>query len=378
MCVWGYTMAKRSVFNLNNNDDSINEKNKKDLKNLKEIKFEGDNNSLFWRFQADVLNPEAEIIVPQTHEVVFVKDGMLMNVLQGGRYPIFDYKKGIFSARKVGACSVDLVFISKTARLLVKWGTSTPFAFRDEATDILVHVRAFGEFEVRVKNSQKFYQELVGADKNFTISDLQIRLLQRLLSIIEPNIYKTLKEKHIPFEEITLYKLDIAENIKTQINQMFSDDYGLEVCSFTIGNISPSEVEVQALEKRRKELKDKEQEKKDAKEIAAELERLDDKNFEREKILHDLQSSDIDKYYDVLKILGWPTDGNKSVPNAKPVSGSHSITMVCPTCHNKFGGNMKFCPNDGTKLIEDGVCPSCHARVPENALFCPNCGQKLR
>lgn len=54
MCVWGYTMAKRSVFNLNNNDDSINEKNKKDLKNLKEIKFEGDNNSLFWRFQADV------------------------------------------------------------------------------------------------------------------------------------------------------------------------------------------------------------------------------------------------------------------------------------------------------------------------------------
>ncbi len=360
-------MAKKDVYTLNNGDLSINDLKKRDLKNLTEIKFAGDNNALFWRFSADILNPEAEVIVDDTHEVVFVKDGMLLGVFGGGRYPVFDYKKGLFGAKKVGACTVDLLFISKTARLNVKWGTTSPFAFRDELTDILVHVRAFGEFEVRVHNSKKFYTELVGADKNFSIEDLQRRLMQRLLSFIEPSIYRTLKEKHIPFEDIALYKLDIAESLKKQLADIFASDYGLEVCSFTFGSISPSEEEIDLLEAKRKEIKGNEQYKKDAKEIAAELERLDDKNFEREKILHSLKAEDAEKYYDVLKTLGWP-DGDKPEPKK---------TMVCPVCHAKYGSEIKFCPNDGAKLFEDGICPSCHKKVPEGAAFCPYCGHKL-
>ena len=366
-------MAKK-LTNLESGKDNLSSSKPS---SLRYIKFEGDNNELFWRFQADILNPDAEIIVPETHVCIFVKDGMFMDELKGGRHPIFEYKKkfGLFK-QKVGAVSVDLVFISKTARLKVMWGTNDPFNFRDELTDMLIHVRAYGEFEVRVANPRKFYSELVGSDKNFTIEDLQRRLLGRLLSEVEPIIYKTLKVNHISFDEISLYKLDIAKSIKSSLSEMFLNDYGLEVCSFVIGNINPLEEEIEILESKRERLKIKQEAKLNAKEIAAEIERLSDKEFERNKILHDLESKDRDKYYEVLKILGWPSTNN----HVSKVSDT-SNKKICPTCKTIYDSSVSFCPKDGTKLVvvtNKNICPSCHKEIANDVVFCPYCGHKCR
>ncbi len=364
-------MAKKGRFELNNGE-SLDRKTAKDLRY---IKFEGDNDALFWRFTADVLNPDAEIIVPETHVVIYVKDGVLMDDLQGGRYPIFDYKKGIFFKRKVGAASVDLVFISKTARLKVKWGTPTRFAFRDEFTDVLVHIGAYGELEMKVGNPRLFYKDLVASDRNFSIADLQERILQRLLSQIEPIVYQTLRDKHIPFEEITIYKNSLAQELLPAVDNLFKD-YGLEAVSFTISQISPTEEEIALLEEKRKELQSKIEEKADAKELAAELERLSDKEFEREQLLRRLESQDIDKYYEVLKILGWPRVPAAQAAPAPQVAPAPKL--VCPTCHKVYGPNIAFCPEDGTRLVPDNICPKCHRQVSKDAIFCPSCGQKIR
>ncbi len=378
-------MAKKTLMDLKNADESsLKSYSQKQLKKLTQIKYEGDNDALFWRFQADILNPKAEIIVPETHIVLFLKDGMLMDELHAGRYPIFDTKKSLFSTSKVGASTVDLIFISKTNKLKVLWGTANPFGFRDEKTDMLVHIRSNGEFEVRVKTPRKFYLECVGSDKNFSKDDLRARLQARLLSVIEPIIFKTLKEKRIPFEDVTQYRNDIADAIKVEIAKMFLEDYGLEVCSFIINAIIPLEEEIEKLEEARKEMREKEELKKTAKEIAEELERLEDKSFEREKILHELHSKDEEKYYEVLKVLGWPKVApnvmpNMNVPSTPPHPAITSNVLVCPACGAKYNGNVKFCPNDGGKLVPAApVCPSCKNKLPANVAFCPNCGHKVK
>ncbi len=376
-------MSKK-VTKLENGSDEIEQISEKSAKNLRYIKFEGDNNALFWRFQADVLNPNAEIIVPETHTVIYVKDGMFMDELHGGRYPIFEQKKKLFGlvTQKVGAVSVDLVFISKTARLRVYWGTPDPFSFRDELTDLLIHIRAYGEFEVRVSNPRKFYAELVGSDKNFTISDLQNRLLGRLVSEAEPVVYKTIKENHISFDEISMYKLEIAASIKESLSKIFAEDYGLEICSFVVGNISPLNEEIDMLEQRRHSINKKREDKKDAKEIAAELERLSDKAFERNKILRQLESQDRDKYFEVLKILGWPTDGGQPKATAKQAKKAvaKGEKKICPICKAKYVGDIQFCPRDGGKLEKYATttCPNCHKELPADVTFCPYCGHKVQ
>ena len=74
-----------------------------------------------------------------------------------------------------------------------------------------------------------------------------------------------------------------------------------------------------------------------------------------------------DKYYEVLKILGWP--------NGKPNGG---LGVFCPNCGNQVGPTMAFCPNCG-KPVGNGKkhCPKCGAENENTSSFCCKCGTKL-
>ena len=51
-------------------------------KEIQVIKYEGDNSELFKRISADGLDPEAKLIVPETHNAILIKDGVLMDNAQ--------------------------------------------------------------------------------------------------------------------------------------------------------------------------------------------------------------------------------------------------------------------------------------------------------
>ena len=52
------------------------------------IKYTGDNTELFRRVPAENLDPDARIIVPETHNAIFIKDGILMDTLNSGSYEV--------------------------------------------------------------------------------------------------------------------------------------------------------------------------------------------------------------------------------------------------------------------------------------------------
>lgn len=56
--------------------------------NEKLIRYDGTNEDLLWRIWGDTLNPEAEIVVPLTHDVIIVKDGSRINTYNGGSHRI--------------------------------------------------------------------------------------------------------------------------------------------------------------------------------------------------------------------------------------------------------------------------------------------------
>ena len=47
-------------------------------KELQVIKYEGDNTELFKRISAEGLEPDAKLVVPETHNAILIKDGVLM------------------------------------------------------------------------------------------------------------------------------------------------------------------------------------------------------------------------------------------------------------------------------------------------------------
>ena len=100
------------------------------------------------------------------------------------------------------------------------------------------------------------------------------------------------------------------------------------------------------------------------KEYLAELERLDDKQWEREKYLLEIKQNDKEAYYEVLKVIG--------AKEPASVGGN-----FCPKCGHSVEPNQAFCPACGQKLAKTETVCSCGHVNSGDAAFCGGCGKKL-
>ena len=337
----------------------------------KVITYDGNNEELFKRFSVTDLPADAKIIVPETHNAILLKDGMMMDTLNSGSYDIFDSKKKKHDPN----ITVEVIYMSKTAKLKVNWGTRTQFDLRDTETDVPIKVGAHGEFEVQICNPRKAYLELIGVKGNFNVDELKERLSMRMMSKIEPAIAQTMREKNLSYDRMSEHKDEIAQSVLKVLSKMFEEEYGLRMFSFTLANVLISPESIQAIENARQAKKQKAEEEKKKLEdekreeaAKAEAERLDDKNWEREQYLLELKQKDYAKYLEVCKIIGWESKEG----------GSKSTGRYCPNCGRPYGQNDKFCMGCGKQLGDvKKVCPNCKKENPSDAMFCAGCGTKL-
>ena len=328
------------------------------------IRFEGSNTDFFWRIHGDVMNPDVKIVIPPTHQAIYIKDGHLQNVLESGTYPVFEtVKKGFFGiGRKVDATVVDIIFMNRTIKFRAFWGTHNPIMARDPLAGLAVTLRGNGEFEVGIDNPKKFYLEIVGADESFTLDSLRERLHVRMMSYIEPVIARVMHDKQISFVDIPMHKREISDAIQPIVNDLFVKDCGLKVHSFTIDYLGISDEDIAAITSALASRQADDREKEETKAANAEQERLDDKEWDRAVQAKKMEMEDNANYYEVLKITG----------NAK--MRGH----FCPNCGHSYEVGMKFCPGCGNRLAsEKTVCPECGQELQSDAKFCFQCGHKI-
>lgn len=334
------------------------------------IRFEGTNEDFFWRLGCENFsNPDAEIVVPPTHQCAIVVDGHQQDIKGGGRYRIFpEAKRGLFGIKKKELHDVQLIFMNKTIKFYFPW-RARPIELHDPLTEIPVHLTAEGRYEVRISDPNRFWQEIVGTIKQWSGTELENRLGEIMVADIRPHIAKYALEHALPYTRIASELSEMSQVIRPGVVAAL-DHAGLELFTLIITDIDIEEEEKlqieYALKKERAELK----EKKNAQEIAKEVERLGDKQWEREIYLRKLESADKDKYYEVLKILGWPAKSEER--RAAPIG------HFCPNCGHSYEQGQAFCVQCGTRLGDaKTICPECHTELPANAAFCPHCGHKM-
>ena len=327
---------------------------------------EATNNDLFIRKSCSDLDKNAQVIVEETHCAIMIKDGEMIDTLLGGKYPIFDKKDKDVSR-------VDIIYMSKTAKLKAFWGTVNKLVLKDVQTNLTIEVGANGEYEVQILDPRKFYLELVGADKSFDLDKLKERLQGRILSEIEPLIAQTMREENLAYYDLSEKKNIIASKILPTISKMFEREYGLSLYSFVISKIFIPNEYIEKIENELEKRKLEEKEEKSAKEYAQELERLSDKEFERNLLLKKLEDGNYEKYLEVCKIMGWETNGAK-------VGKSFRSACFCSDCGQQHGELDKFCPSCGKKLGDDTTitCPKCKKLNSQESNFCGGCGAKLK
>lgn len=359
--------------------------------NEKVIRFEGQNTDLLWRICGDNLNPDVQISVPLTHDVIIIKDGTSMNVYRGGLHKIFtEVKKGFLGfGRKTDATTVDVIFVNKTIKVQVDWGTKTPVLMRDPLTDIPVHVRGNGVFEFGVYDTEKFYTNFVGMDRHFSVESLKARLLERIMGNFVNIVSSTLREQRLSYVDLQMSQAYLNRAFPEMMNAEFIEDYGIKMYSFTISAIGLSEDEERKVEgeinRRKQEMKDKQT----ADEIVAELERLEDRHNaradERDEIawkraltLKTLEQADYNKYVEVQKILAGRRSDTTVVVNGAAVTATEKVTPAafCSKCGKAVDSGEIFCKHCGAKLGK--TCPGCLTKLGPNDVYCPKCGTKCK
>ena len=324
-----------------------------------------DNSILFVRVNDVVTHEEASIVVPPTHTAIIIKGGGDYRYYKSGTYPVFDDKKEK-KAWKNGL-PVEVVYIPKETRVLIRWGTPNRLKYRDEAGNKVITVGARGEFDVSVSNPEQFFRKVVGAKKEFDLREFSKRFGETVASEFVDVFSKVVSEKHLTYDKFTASKKEIASGIEEILNVQFEKEWGISLRHFLIADFDISDEDMNAIEEFAAEKARQEQMQK----IFAELERLDDKQWEREKYLRELELKDRALYYDVLKVIGKREDTARARTEAR--------VLYCPHCGKPYNLTDTFCPACGTKVRREIVkCRHCGSENSDDAEFCFRCGTKLK
>ena len=387
-------------------------------KNVKTVEFSGDNDTLFYKISIpDAEKENFDLIVPQTHSVLIMSNGVLSEELPVGTK---EFRKNKTKTR------LDIIFISKTKRVQSVWGTplSQRVKYVDPKIGVPIDVGAFGKMEIKVADASKFYLEVVASfGKTFSLNDLQDFVRTKLISKITAVVRRTIENEKLSYYEFDHSLEKLQDELLPQLKNIFIADYGITVCDFIIENINITEEN----EKKIKDVYQKQQDRvveindyraqrafeselrDDAeadtkrylrfkKEIAEDEDDLynrdrtrtiaeedrairirreeEDRHWAHEDKAIDIDA-DVEKkslYYDAVKAAGWNT------PPSPDKGAKGELGNFCSKCGNPLSVSEMYCPVCGTpsrKNEEIVECPSCHKAVPVKNAFCPYCGNKM-
>src|SRR5690349_20157820 len=126
-----------------------------------------------------------------------------------------------------------------------KWGTANPVMMRDADFGI-VRLRAYGTYDFRVTDVQKFLKEVAGTDDHFRLDEFNDTMRSRIVSVFTD----ALAQAKVPALDVAARYSELGEALLPVINPIIGEKYGLAMTSFILENVSvPPEVE-QAIDKR--------------------------------------------------------------------------------------------------------------------------------
>lgn len=209
--------------------------------------------TLSYRFPDDdkEIKNGAQLIVRESQQVQFVAAGKYADLFAPGKHTlstenipilstILGWKYGFNSPFKC-----DVYFINTRLFTGNKWGTSNPVMMRDKDFGV-VRLRAFGTYDFKIADPQKFLREVAGTDQNFRLDEFADTMRSRIISVFTD----ALATAAVPALDVASRYAEMGEALLPIVNPVMLDKYGLEITSFVLENVSvPPEVE-QAIDKR--------------------------------------------------------------------------------------------------------------------------------
>ena len=213
------------------------------------IKYEGDNNTFVWKHPIEDFNYGSQLIVHESQEAVFFRDGQALDLFGPGRYTLETQQLPLLE--KVyrlptdieGTFHSEVYFINKTVQMAIKWGTPEKVRFIDPLTGTPLQLGASGEMNIQVGNARKLLVKLVGTTNGISWDEgagltksLQASFRPLIASAVKTSLGNVIRDEAIDILEID-QKLDvISESLRKAILPGF-EEYGLTIPQLYVTNV---------------------------------------------------------------------------------------------------------------------------------------------
>ncbi|GGH71595.1 membrane protease subunit (stomatin/prohibitin family) [Filimonas zeae] len=200
---------------------------------------------MMWKFpdeDAEIKNG-AKLTVRESEKALLLNEGKLADVFEPGLHTLTSANVPVLSRLKgwkygfESPFKADVYFFSTKQFVALKWGTAAPVIMRDTQFG-QVRIRAFGTYNIRIKDVATFFKEYAGTYPVLSVGELQIALRD----YISPRFGQALAQSGIPV-------LDIAGNLESvnlKIRPLIAPYFealGVEVTEFTVSSVNlPEEV----------------------------------------------------------------------------------------------------------------------------------------
>lgn len=239
-------------------------KNKSRNSIISVINYEGPEEVFVWKHECEDFNTHSQLIVHESQEAIFFKNGQALDIFPAGRYTLSTQNipvlKRLYSLPSGGITPFhcEVYYINKSISMGMEWGTDSPVEGIDPEYEIPVEVVGHGDFSVCVKDGKKLLVKLVGTLPELNQKNIQDKFRGIMAGAIRNCIADTIMTQKISVLMIETKLLRMKDEMKRMMAPAF-EEYGLELNHFAI-----STIKVRGLEEIKEILKKNKIEKMDA------------------------------------------------------------------------------------------------------------------
>jgi len=339
---------------------------------------------LAWRYRnpeaparSDELGTWTQLVVEESQEAILFRNGQALDLFGPGRHTLKTANMPLLSKLvnlPFGGESpfkAWVWFVNKVHSLDVKWGTPSPVQLQDPKYGVLLPVRSYGQFGVRIEDSRKLLVKLVGPLDQFDREALVRHFRGLLLTRIQDHVSTYLVHRGVSVVEVNAWLDEISEEMRGKVAGMFAD-YGIEVLDFFVNSINVPE-EDPAVAELKRTLSER-----------AKMEVLG-YNYQQMRSFDTLEKAASNEGGGNLMNAGIGLGVGMGVGGAfgrvageigsglSTGEGRSLSSERCARCGASANRGARFCSECGAPL-PGKVCPSCGKPLREGAKFCAECG----
>lgn len=195
------------------------------------------------KFHSDDLRIGTQLVVYPAQTAFFVKGGQICDEFQSGTYtikteniPILNKLINIPFGNK-SPFKAEVWFVNQISKLDVKWGTPHPIQLEDSRYGVIVPVRAFGQYGIKITNPRLFLESLIGNMTGFSIDKIEQYFRGKVISQLSALISSKIAIDRISILDINAHLLDMSNYCQEQLNAIYNK-YGIDLIDFSIMSVN--------------------------------------------------------------------------------------------------------------------------------------------